>query len=391
MKNAKIAIIGSGISAAFFGYYFYKICKKANIQPDITFISLEYSGGACADVSLSSITHSYPSSAYMHLYGPHIFHTNDEDVWRLVNEVDEPFVPFNLHVSALMEGNIVPLPFSMETVKKCFSDRVRQRIEQELDRKFIYGSKITLDELYMTGTYAHFLADYIHNHMIDMYTSKQWGIDVYHIDRSVLDRVPFSYSNQTSYFLDRWQGLPKNGYSKLIKAAIEKSGAKTITNSSPVTIDLISKSNYDYVVVSSAIDEFFNYEYGELPYRTLEFTLYKDQVFHTNKEHVINYPNQYDYTRSVDYTNWYNVRSKNHFTVFEKPMQWTRDMTNTHSRYYPIANEQTAELYSKYKELADKSNKFIMIGRLGLYKYLNMDKAVRVSMDAATSLFNQLA
>lgn len=386
----KVAIIGAGISSAFFGYKLKKLCDEYSIDLKLTYYSTAFNGGACADSIFETSDTSLALSTYYHNHGPHIFHTNNKDVWKLVNEIND-FIPFNLHVHALMEGNIVPLPFSMATVEQCFPSVLQVEIEKALlEHGYSYGSKITLLDLSKHDGALKTLADYMYRHMFANYTAKQWGTSIDEIDPAVLDRVPFAFSRQTSYFLDRWQALPKNGYTHLINDAIEATRAD-------LHIQFITANNsdilkeYDYVVSSSSIDEFFDYQFGELPYRTCEFKpdFNSNMAYHKNGEHVINYPNQYDYTRSVDYCNWYGIKNR-HMTIFEYPKQWTREDNDMYPRYYPIKNKETIELYNKYKELADQHGNLIFIGRLGSYSYINMDTAIEYAIEAANDLFDKL-
>lgn len=382
----KVAIIGAGISSAFFGFKFKQLCNEADIDLKLAYYSLEFNGGACGDIPYR---YKKDKCIYIHAHGPHIFHTNNEEVWKLVSQVAK-FIPFNLQVKALMEGNIVPLPFSLKTIEQCFPAALQLKIEQALLASFKYDTKITLNELKKHGGVLSILADYMYNHMFAKYTAKQWGISVDEIDPSVLNRVPFAFSNQTSYFTDKWQALPCDGYTNMINCIIRLTGSQRIPVSKAMTINNNKElADFDYVVSSASIDEFFDYQFGELPYRTCKF--YKDiyRVYHKNGEHVINYPNQSDYTRSADYGNWYNLKNK-HITVFEEPRQWTRESNDLYPRYYPINNAETEALYNKYKDLLKQYSNVRMIGRLGLYKYINMDTAIEIAINSAKELFAEI-
>ena len=213
-----------------------------------------------------------------------------------------------------------------------------------------------------------FLAQYIYDKIFLEYTLKQWGQTPDEIDPSVSGRVPVYISRDDRYFQDKYQGIPIGGYTKMIQ---------NMLNHENITVKLntpFDKSmTYDRLFWSGSIDEFFDFKYGQLPYRSerFEFITYPFSKFQDVA--VVNYPCNYDFTRIGEYKYFLNDQSSKTIVSYEYPEAFE---PGKNDRYYPISNTKTADLYTQYLELAQKNPNVYFFGRLGDYKYYDMDKAV---------------
>ena len=214
-----------------------------------------------------------------------------------------------------------------------------------------------------------FLAQYVYENMFKNYTTKQWGLKPEEIDPSVTARVPVYISHDNRYFQDKYQGIPMHGYTEMIKNMLNH---KNITVKMNTDYKDISEK-YDRVFYSGAIDEYFDYKYGELPYRSLKFDVQTINKEYYQKAVVTNYPNNYDFTRITEHKYFLDEKSDKTIISVEYPEKFE---LGKNERYYPISNPENQALYNKYKTEADSTKGLYFIGRLGDYKYYNMDLAV---------------
>ena len=305
----------------------------------------------------------------VHKYGPHIFHTNNKEVWNYLSKYTK-WHYFFLKPNAMIEGNICNIPFTLTTLYQVFSRNMAEKLEEKLIKTYGYGKKVPILQLKeQNDDDLKFLSDYIYENMFVNYTTKQWGLKPEEIDPSVTARVPVYVSHDTRYFQDKYQGIPQNGYTKMIENMLDHPNIKVKLNTDYKDV----KDSFDRVFYSGAIDEYFDYKYGELPYRSLKFDIQTiDKEYYQNSV-VTNYPNNYDFTRITEHKYFLDEKSDKTIISVEYPEAFE---VGKNERYYPISNQKTQELYEKYKNDADKIKGLYFIGRLGGYKYYNMDLAV---------------
>ena len=203
----------------------------------------------------------------IHKYGPHIFHTNIKEVWDFLSRFTE-WHYFYLKPNAMIEGNPVTLPFNLTTLYEVFSPKMAERIEEKLISKYGYGIKVPILDLKNNDDEdLKFLADYVYEHVFKNYTMKQWGLKPEEIDPSVTARVPVFISHDNRYFQDKYQGIPLNGYTKMVEKILDHPNIKVKLNTDYKDIN----GDFERIIYTGAIDEFFGYKYGELPYRSLVF------------------------------------------------------------------------------------------------------------------------
>ncbi len=321
----------------------------------------------------------------IHKYGSHIFHTNNEKVWQFLNR----FTSFNTYmhrVVALIDGIETTIPFNINTLYDVFPQSLAKRLEENLLNNFQYNTKVPILEFQKQDDKdLKFLADYIYEKVFLHYTAKQWGKNPNEIDSSVTARVPVYISKDNRYFQDKYQGIPLNGYTKMVENILNHQNIEIKLNTdfkefASKNLDSIDKFRIFY---TGSIDEFFDYKYGELPYRSVYFKFETHNREFYQKNAVVNYPCNYDFTRIHEYKYYLNDKSEK--TVIAK--EYSQYFENgKNERYYPICNDENIKLYEKY--LKERPKNVYFLGRLGDYRYYDMDKAAERAMNLFEEINN---
>lgn len=314
-------------------------------------------------------------------YGPHAFHTDNKEVWDFLSKFTA-WHNFELKIKVVINNNPVTLPFNLKTIDEIFSLNDAERFKAKLLSTFNKEEKIPITELLNTNdSDLKYLADFIYENVFKNYTIKQWGIDANKIDSSVLARVPVLISYDDRYFQDKYQGIPSNGYTKLVENLLNNSNIELALNTDYKDISC----NFKRIIYTGAIDEFFNYKFGYLPYRSLRFDIKTVDKEYYQKTAITNYPNGYDYTRITEHKHFLNEKSDKTIISTEYPEAYTE---GKNERFYPVNNAESRELYNKYISEAQKYNNLYFAGRLGDYKYYNMDQAVLRAINFCKNLLN---
>ena len=305
----------------------------------------------------------------VHKYGPHIFHTNNKEVWDYLAKFTK-WNYFFLKPNVVIEGKVVSNPFTLTTLHQLFSEKMATKFEEKLISNYGYGVKVPILELKENEDEdLKFLAKYVYENVFEKYTMKQWGLKPEEIDPTVTARVPIYISYDNRYFQDKYQGIPLNGYTKMIENILNHPNIEVKLNTDYK--DILEK--YDRVFYSGAIDEYFDYKYGELPYRSLDFDIQTIDKEYYQCGVITNYPNNYDFTRITEHKYFLDEKADKTVISVEYPQKFER---GRNERYYPIANDNNQALYEKYLSEANKIEGLYFIGRLGGYKYYNMDLAI---------------
>lgn len=321
------------------------------------------------------------SKINVHKYGPHVFHTNNKLVWDYLSQFTS-WHYFMYRVKAVIDGNEVNIPFNIDSIHKVFPKFISDRLEKKVIEHFGFNKKIPILELNESDDAdLKFLAEFIYEKVFLGYTIKQWGVKPEDLDKSVSSRVPIYISRDGRYFQDKYQAIPSYGYTKMIENMLNNSliSLKLHTDFS----DIQKLIKYERLFFTGPIDEFFNYEFGELPYRSLDlrFVNYDKEYFQSGPQ--INYPESYDFTRSVEYKYFLDERSESTIVSYEYSEAYQKGVNE---RYYPVPNARNHQLYNKYLEKAKQLKNIYFLGRLADYKYYNMDQVV----ERALTLFNTL-
>ena len=311
----------------------------------------------------------------IHKYGSHIFHTNNEKVWSFLKRFSD-FNNYIHKVDVVIDGKKVQIPFNFNTLYQLFSETTAKKIKEKLLEKYNYGAKIPILEFQKQNDEdLKFLAKYVYEKIFLNYTIKQWELKPNEIDKTITSRVPLCLDNDNRYFQDKYQGIPINGYTNLIEKIINHPNIKVVLNLDYKNFkkqnsELIKNSRIFY---TGSIDEFFDYEYGMLPYRSLKFEFEEHNKEFYQSCACINYPNDFSFTRIHEFKYYLGDKSNKTMIAKEYPQKFKFE---ENERYYPIINEENIKLYNKYLKKAEKFKNIYFLGRLGDYKYYNMDLAV---------------
>lgn len=311
----------------------------------------------------------------IHRYGSHIFHTSLEDVWRWVSR----FASFNTYmhkVVALIDGIETTIPFNLRTLSDVFPPGLAARLEEKLLSRFGYNKRIPISEFRsQDDADLAFLADYVYEKVFCHYTAKQWGMSPEAAGMgAVTARVPVHISCDERYFQDKYQGIPQQGYTELVRRMLDHPNIEVRLNAPYDTLQV----EYERLIYTGSIDEFFGYRYGVLPYRSVRFAMEEHLTPYYQRNAVVNYPCNYDFTRIHEYKYYLNDTSDH--TVIAKEYSEPFE-PGKNDRFYPIPSPEAADLYARYAELAAGLPNVHFLGRLGSYRYLDIDKAIHAALE----------
>ncbi len=315
----------------------------------------------------------------VHKYGAHIFHTDDKDVWDFVNH----FATFNRYTNcpvANYNGQIFNMPFNMNTFNKIWSDVVtpsqaKKRIEEQAaEMKGKIPQNLEEQAISLVGRD-------IYERLIKGYTEKQWGRPCAELPPSIIKRLPVRFIYDNNYFNDVYQGIPIGGYTKMVEKML--CGVEVRLNCDFLENRSELEKLAERIIYTGMIDQFFDYCYGELEYRSLRFETEKLDCENFQGNAVVNYTDsKTPYTRIIEHRHFeFGTQSITYITC-EYPATWKKG----DEPYYAINNEKNNALYAKYAELASNQNKVIFGGRLGMYKYLDMDDTIAAAFELAKKI-----
>ena len=316
----------------------------------------------------------------VHKYGAHIFHTSNKKVWDYINQ----FAEFNNYINspiAVYKNEIYNLPFNMNTFSKMWNIKTPQEAKNEIAKQIVnlnITSPKNLEEQALS-----LVGKDVYEKLIKGYTEKQWGRNCNELPAFIIKRLPLRFTYDNNYFNARYQGIPIGGYTSIIEKML--TGIEVILNTD--YFDFI-KQNPDIsnkIVFTGGIDEFFKYKFGYLQYRTVKFETEVLDTENYQGNAVINYTErEIPYTRIIEHKHFeFGTQSK---TVISKEysMEWEPGI----EPYYPVNDEANTSLYEKYKKLAEENKNIIFGGRLGNYKYYDMDKVIEVALEAVSKEFD---
>lgn len=313
----------------------------------------------------------------VHKYGPHIFHTDNTQVWEYINR----FTAFNNFIYspiANYKGKIYNLPFNMNTFTKVWDvttpEEAKKKIEEQINELNIAQPK-NLEEQALS-----LVGKDIYELLIKGYTEKQWGRSCSELPSFIIKRLPLRFTFDNNYFNHKYQGIPISGYTGMIEKMLD--GIEVQLSSD----FLLHKSEYinmaDKILFTGPIDEFYNYCFGALEYRSLKFEEQLLDVENYQGVAGINYTDkETPYTRIIEHKHFMMGSCKSNKTIITK--EYSKEWKKGDEPYYPINDTKNADLYKKYLKLALQENKIFFGGRLGLYEYLDMDKVIEKAIKAS--------
>jgi UDP-galactopyranose mutase len=299
----------------------------------------------------------------VHKYGPHIFHTNSRDVYEYLSQFTA-WRPYQHHVLAAVDGQLLPIPINLNTVNRMYGTTYTSF---ELEEFF----KSVAEPVEQVRTSEDVIVSKVGRELYDKffrnYTRKQWGLDPSELDATVTSRVPVRTNRDDRYFTDTYQVMPLHGYTRMFERMLTHPNIKILLNADYREIE--GTIPHAEVIYTGPIDEYFDWQFGKLPYRSLEFKFETRNVPVAQPEAVINYPNENAYTRVTEFKYLTGQEHPKTTLVYE----YARAEGDP---YYPVPQPQNAALYRQYQELADATPGVHFLGRLGTYKYYNMDQVV---------------
>lgn len=367
MKQIDILIIGAGISGSVLAERYASIGKKVLIIEKRNHIA-----GNCYD-------YRDENGILVSKYGAHLFHTNDEEVWKYVNQFSD-WYPWEHKVVARVGDKTVPIPVNITTVNTLFNTHITNEEEMKtwLEEHRSPIAKPSNGEEAVLSRVGPILYEKMFRH----YTKKQWDKYPSELDASVLDRIPVRTNYDDRYFSDTYQALPKGGYTQLFEKILNHPNIEVLLETDYFDVK-DEYSNYEKLFYTGPVDRFFEFKHSlleKLEYRSINFVSETIDAQFFQENSVVNYPGtEVDFTRIVEYKHFGNQKSDKTTIVKE----FTVDEGDP---YYPVPNPRNQEIYARYKAEADKLTDVYFVGRLANYKYFNMDQAFKNALD----LFDQL-
>jgi UDP-galactopyranose mutase len=307
--------------------------------------------------------HYDEAGVLVHKYGPHIFHTNSRDVYDYLSCFTE-WRPYQHRVRACVDGQLLPIPINLDTVNQMYGTNYTSfELEQFFKSVAEPVPQVTTSEDVIVSKVGRELYEKFFRN----YTRKQWALDPSELDASVTARVPVRTNRDDRYFTDTYQVMPLHGYTRMFERMLSHPNIKILLNAEFREIERAIP--HREVIFTGPIDEYFDYRFGRLPYRSLEFQFETKNVAVAQPAPVINYPNENAYTRVTEFKYLTGQEHPKTTLVYE----YSRAEGDP---YYPIPRAENAALYKKYQELAEATDGVRFLGRLGTYKYYNMDQVV---------------
>ena len=349
MINYDYLIVGCGL----FGATFARLATDAG-KSCLIVDKRKHIGGNCYTENIEGIN--------VHKYGAHIFHTSNRHVWQFVSR----FAEFNNYINSPKavsnDGKLYSLPFNMNTFYELWGTRSPEHAKSIIESQKFQGTPTNLEEQALS-----LVGKDIYETLIKDYTEKQWGRPATKLPTFIIKRLPLRFTFDNNYFNDKYQGIPIGGYTKMFEKMLDGIEIKLET-------DYFSDREYfnslaSTVVYTGCIDEFFDYEYGELEYRSLKFDHKIMDTENYQGNAVINYCQKYpEYTRIIEHKHFEKVTTEKTIISKEYPQEYIRGKIP----YYPINDDFNLKRHSKYKEKSKTLTNFIFGGRLSEYKYMDM-------------------
>jgi UDP-galactopyranose mutase len=368
MMEYDYLIVGSGLFGSMFAYEANKRGKKC-----IVIERRNHIGGNIYTENIEGID--------VHKYGAHIFHTSNKKVWDYVNS----FCEFNNFVNspvAIYKDELYNLPFNMNTFSKLWNIKTPKEAQEKIAEQV---GEVSIDNPQNLEEQAlKLVGKDIYEKLIKGYTEKQWGRKCKDLPAFIIKRLPVRYTYDNNYFNDRYQGIPVEGYTKIIETMLKD--CKVLLNTDYFEFIKNNPKVAKKVVWTGMIDEYFKFKLGHLEYRSIRFEnkLLDEENFQGNA--VVNYTDaDVPYTRVIEHKHFNFGKQPKTYISYEFSQEWSQDK----EPYYPINNDRNNDLYQRYKKLAEEENDVIFGGRLGNYKYYDMDKTIEACFECVKNEFGE--
>ena len=360
-------IVGSG----FFG----SICARELTDAGYKCLVIEnrnHIGGNCYTENKDNIN--------IHVYGPHIFHTSDEEIWSWINKYVQ-FNDFILTPVANYNGEIFSLPFNMWTFSKLWNVTRPDEVKKIIDSQ----SNDIENPTNLEEQAIKLVGKDVYEKLIKGYTSKQWRKDPKELPKEIIKRLPVRLTYDNNYFNDKYQGIPIGGYTQIFEKLLE--GIEVRLNqdyfNNKEYYDNISKK----IIYTGPIDKFYNYQFGELEYKTTKFDHFRENTDNFQGTAVMNFTDsETPYTRIIEHKHFEKTESPVSWITFEYPTEYK---ANVKEPYYPVNDKENNKKYEEYKKLAEQQSKFIFGGRLAQYKYFDMHQVIKSALETIKKIIEE--
>jgi len=351
--------------------------------------------------NLAGISYDYRESGInIHKFGTHIFHTNHEFIWRYLNR----FSKFDIcahRVSAYAEGQFINIPFNLNSLYKLFPKTMAGRIETKLVKKYGLNSRVPFFEFktkFFWDKDLDFLASYVYQNIFQNLYKKLKGVSFDALNAFIKDKISVFITKDDRFYKSKYQGVPSFGYTKLIENILNHKNIRLLLNTDFKTVDIES---FDRVFYTGSIDEFFNFKYGMLNYRSAVFEIEELNLKQYQDTGVVCYPNDYDFIKIHEFKHYETPHSprsevmRGALNVHREPdcaktiiaKEYLTDFTpGKNERLYPVLDERNLKIFNKYKDEAKRAGNVYFFGRLGDFKYYSMDSAVKRALELFDSI-----
>lgn len=362
--NLKFLVVGSGLYGSVLAHelakkgYFVDVIDKRN-----------HIGGNCYTETKNNIP--------VHKYGPHIFHTNDNKIWAYMENLAK-FNHKKQHTKAIYQNKLYSFPINLFTLNQVYGCLTPEEAKVILENKKIHiPDPKNLEEFCLAN-----IGKELYEIFIKGYTKKQWNKDPVELPISIIKRIPIRLNYNDRYFNDKYEGIPQNGYTEIFEKLLDHPKIKLSLNTDFFSNKEFFIRNYKKIIYSGKVDQFFNYAYGMLEYRSLKF----EEEYHKHDyqgNSIINYTDEnVPYTRIFESKYFHDENVEGSWITKEYPQDY--DVQEGNEPYYPVPTKANKEIYEKYTKIM-KDDKFIFGGRLGKYQYYNMDQVVASALAQSES------
>jgi UDP-galactopyranose mutase len=356
-------IVGAGFAGSVLAERLAKLCAKSVLLVD----RRPHIGGNAYD-------HYNDDGILVHKYGPHIFHTNSRQVFEYLSQFTK-WRPYEHHVLASVDGQLVPMPINLDTLNQLYG----MKMDSFAAENFLASLAEKREEIKTSeDVVISRVGRELYEKFFRNYTRKQWDMDPSELDAAVTARVPVRTNRDSRYFTDTYQAMPLHGYTRMFENMLDHPNIKILLNTNYREIK--RSIPFKQLIYTGPIDEFFDFRYGKLPYRSLEFRHETVNKPTFQNEAVINYPNEHAYTRVTEFKYLTGQEHPKTSVVYEFPR-------SEGDPYYPVPRPENNAMYKKYQELAEATPAVKFVGRLATYKYYNMDQVT----GQALATFKRLA
>jgi len=312
----------------------------------------------------------------VHKYGPHIFHTNSREVFEYLSNFTR-WRQYEHRVRASVDGQLVPIPINLDTINQLYGLKLTSmEVEKFFESVAEPREHVRTSEDVVVGRVGREL----YEKFFRGYTRKQWGLDPSQLDAMVTARVPVRTNRDDRYFGDTYQAMPLRGYTRLFENMLDHDNVKILLNTD--YREILDVIPHDKMIYTGPVDEFFDYRYGKLPYRSLKFEFETVNEARVQPVAVVNYPNEHLYTRVTEFKHLTGQEHPKSSLVYEYPL-------SEGDPYYPVPRPENNELYKKYQALAEERSDVLFVGRLATYKYYNMDQVVAQALSVYARIVGQ--